>query len=470
MNLSAFGLVCVILNSSYVTRSQVARRDIVNEGRSITDIGAADEMTNEQARDIQNRINENVVKLRSEGKLNLTAGQTVRFSWPVKKASGQTEFSIGFIGAFVDHNPAFPNQILDWNCGIRTYDQASGYNHRGVDIISQSFPWKRMYQNEQYAVAAAPGVIVLKQDGNFDRNCLLNQGPTGDWNAVYLMHSDGSVTWYGHLKSGSLTRKEVGETVQTGEYLGVTGSSGNSRTPHLHFEIYNAADQLQDAYQGACNTMNNFSWWEVQEPYRNSQILAMYTASAIPQFPTCPNVEVTNEKLVFQPGDTLVTVSTYRDQLVGQETQYSVIRPDGSVLFQWQLVSPQTFDIARYWWQTWQLPADAPNGIWTFRAVYNGESYAHRFYVGQPSDVSVSGRVTTLTGRPVYNALVTFVSDGAAVKRARTSPFGYYRIDDVVVGQTYSVNVSGKALEFLSRTMMVGQELNDLDFMALNEY
>lgn len=216
--------------------------------------------------------------------------------------------------------------------------------------------------------------------------------------------------------------------------------------------------------------MNNFSWWATQEPYRDSQILAMYTAGEIPEFPVCPQQEITNEKLVFQPLDNLVTVSVYRDQVAGQQTLYSVIKPDGSVLFQWQLVSPQTFDIARYWWQTWQLPADAPVGAWTFRAVYNGETYNHTFYVGQPVDISVAGRVTTLTGQPVYNAIVTISSDGVFPKLARTNPFGYYAINDVIVGRTYSVNVSGKGLDFLPRTMMFGADPSEMNFFAMNDY
>ena len=83
-------------------------------------------------------------------------------------------------------------------------------------------------------VAAAPGTIVSKTDGNFDRNCAIG---SGQWNAVYVRHADNSVAWYGHMKSGSLTTKAVGETVVTGEYLGIVGSSGSSTGPHLHFEI-----------------------------------------------------------------------------------------------------------------------------------------------------------------------------------------------------------------------------------------
>ena len=81
-----------------------------------------------------------------------------------------------------------------------------------------------MTEDWAQVVAAAPGTIVMKQDGFFDRECSLG---ARDWNAIYIQHSDGSVTWYGHLKAGSLTDKSAGDEVAAGEFLGIVGSSGN---------------------------------------------------------------------------------------------------------------------------------------------------------------------------------------------------------------------------------------------------
>jgi hypothetical protein len=80
--------------------------------------------------------------------------------------------------------------------------------------------------NQQVEIsAAAAGTIVSKSDGNFDRSCTFNNN---QWNAVYVYQADGSVGWYGHMKSGSLTLKGVGASVAAGEYLGRVGSSGSS--------------------------------------------------------------------------------------------------------------------------------------------------------------------------------------------------------------------------------------------------
>ncbi len=51
---------------------------------------------------------------------------------------------------------------------------------------------------------------------------------------VYINHEDGSQTRYGHL---SKVLVKVGQTVKQGEKIALSGSTGVSTGPHLHFEI-----------------------------------------------------------------------------------------------------------------------------------------------------------------------------------------------------------------------------------------
>ncbi len=368
-----------------------------------------DEMTDAQREAIQGQLRTNIESLEREGKFLNFSPQAVPLNWPVAKASGVSDFNVDGISNFVDQNLAFPNQLLDYNCGNRTYDQASGYNHRGIDIFTWPFSWRKMDHNEVEIVAAAPGTIVLKSDGNFDRSCGFN---SNNWNAVYVRHADNSVAWYGHMKSGSLTTKAVGDTVVAGEKLGIVGSSGNSTGPHLHFELYNAAGQLQDPYQGPCNSLNNFSWWAAQPSYRVTRVNKLMTQSAGPVFPTCPQQETTNEKTVFQPGDTLVTAGYFRDQVVGQQTQYSIIRPDGTTFQSWVHNSPNTY-AASYWWWSWQLPANAQSGIWTLRAVFNSVVYETKFVVPHsPFNYDVDRRADISVRRTSDNIWYVLESGG----------------------------------------------------------
>ncbi|MFE9728787.1 peptidoglycan DD-metalloendopeptidase family protein [Streptomyces sp. NPDC005794] len=53
-------------------------------------------------------------------------------------------------------------------------------------------------------------------------------------NEVVIQHSDGMYSQYAHLSSLEVS---AGQTVTGGQQLGLSGSTGNSTGPHLHFEV-----------------------------------------------------------------------------------------------------------------------------------------------------------------------------------------------------------------------------------------
>ncbi|MDV9190850.1 M23 family metallopeptidase [Streptomyces sp. SR27] len=61
-------------------------------------------------------------------------------------------------------------------------------------------------------------------------------------NIVIRMH-DGTYTQYGHLSSIDV---HVGQSVEPGQHIGVSGSTGNSTGPHLHFEARTSPDYGSD--------------------------------------------------------------------------------------------------------------------------------------------------------------------------------------------------------------------------------
>jgi len=329
-----------------------------------------DELSEEWRAQTFRAIRDNADRLKREGRLPNVSAQAVALGWPVEKVNDAPGFYLDAISNYVDLNPAYPNMVLDYNCGNRSYDTAAGYNHKGIDIITWPFSWFSMDHSYVKAVAAASGTIIGKSDGNPDRSCSLNSNPV---NALYLQHTDGSIAWYLHFKKNSVTAKNVGDTVAQGEFIGLVGSSGSSTEPHLHFELYDAANKLMEPFQGMCNTLNNFSWWAAQPAYRLSRINRLMVHFAPPVFPSCPTDEVPNEATTVLPGTTMYTAAYYRDQVSGQTTQYAVLRPDGSVFSTWSHTSPDTYTRSWWYWQ-WNLPQNAPIGIWKFRATYQGQT------------------------------------------------------------------------------------------------
>lgn len=351
------------------------------------------------------KIIQNRHLLESQGLINTSTNNTrdtqnhPLFEWPVIKNPSAPYNNCWSISNHVDHNPSFPNQLLDYNCGNRTYDTANGYNHKGIDIFTWPFSWYQFQNNHGWVVAAASGIIIGKQDGNFDMSCNFNNN---NWNAVYIQHNDGSVAWYGHLKSGSLTSKNVGQSVVVGEYLGVIGSSGNSTGPHLHFEVYNSNNQLVDPYIGSCNNLptGTNSWWSNQKPYDDPKINAVFTHCQPPQFNTCPQTEITNFCNFFPSGNNVHIAVYLADQRVGHNINYVLTRPNGTVAATNNVISNNNFN-ASYWW--WNLNSSLfnMNGQWTITFNFQGQSVSHQFDYGQLNVETFNEEKFTVYPNPV---------------------------------------------------------------------
>jgi len=159
-----------------------------------------------------------------------------------------------YITNYVDKNN-ISGQTLDYYCNSITYD-----GHNGTDIGIGGFYF--MDEMKTPILAVAPGIVSYTNDGEFDRYTYWNFNSIA--NAVVVTHSDGSSTWYWHMKKNSVA-VSVGDTVVSGDTLGFVGSSGISDGPHLHFEVQDQQGQIIDPWAGPCNNVS--SQWEDQLEY-----------------------------------------------------------------------------------------------------------------------------------------------------------------------------------------------------------
>jgi murein DD-endopeptidase MepM/ murein hydrolase activator NlpD len=96
----------------------------------------------------------------------------------------------------------------------------SGGGHNGIDLaVKVGTP----------VFAAADGVVV--GTGNTDASC--SGVSFGKW--VLIRHTNGLSTLYAHL---SVIQSAAGQTVAAGDKIGLSGNTGYSTGPHVHFTVY----------------------------------------------------------------------------------------------------------------------------------------------------------------------------------------------------------------------------------------
>ncbi len=114
--------------------------------------------------------------------------------------------------------------------------------------VDQGFGGQFSHQDEQnrYALDFAAGIgtpvlaaragTVMQVESDFSKAGLKREKYGGRANFVRIVHDDGSMALYAHLKAdGALVR--VGQRVSAGQQIGLSGNTGFTTGPHLHFAV-----------------------------------------------------------------------------------------------------------------------------------------------------------------------------------------------------------------------------------------
>jgi len=111
------------------------------------------------------------------------------------------------------------------------------YSHQGSN--KYAIDWQ---MPEGTVVCAARGGLVVKVKDDSDRGGgNIKFDPYNNY--VLIRHDDGTLGHYCHLKKGGVM-VHPGEVVKTGQPIALSGSTGFSTGPHLHFCVFIAHDGM----------------------------------------------------------------------------------------------------------------------------------------------------------------------------------------------------------------------------------
>ena len=121
----------------------------------------------------------------------------------------------------------------------RAFRVLQGYNshfsHNGLEQFAIDFDMPA-----GTAVHAARAGVVARVVESHDRGCW-EDGCGKFANFIVVLHTDGTTGEYYHLQQhGALV--EVGDSVARGQKIGLSGNTGHTTMPHLHFAVYRATD------------------------------------------------------------------------------------------------------------------------------------------------------------------------------------------------------------------------------------
>ena len=164
-----------------------------------------------------------------------------------------SELGVNCQGADYIQNSDSP-YVLPWEIG-KTFTVGQGNCTDGSHSLGQiQFAYDINMPIKTKIVAMRSGIVVKVIESFVD----LESGTVGlvdEANIINVKHDDGSEAQYVHLTLNGALKNE-GDSVDQGEIIALSGNTGKTTGPHLHFQVIQPLTECEDT-----DPRENFTWY-----------------------------------------------------------------------------------------------------------------------------------------------------------------------------------------------------------------
>lgn len=144
-------------------------------------------------------------------------------------------YTVGSVDARHDNNALY---TLPFTAGASfkvTQAYHGHFSHQGPDEFAVDF---KMPEGTPIVAAREGLVVAVKDDSNKGGASRKYEDMA---NMITIQHGDGTMAHYCHLAHRS-AKVRIGQNVKAGSLLGLSGNTGFTSGPHLHFAVFKARD------------------------------------------------------------------------------------------------------------------------------------------------------------------------------------------------------------------------------------
>ena len=208
-----------------------------------------------------------------------TPATSSRFFLPAQVAGLVLLLLVSSTGCYVSNNPLRDTTrqlrkgtLVDDSSYVYSLPYEEGKSYRMIQGYFSHFSHReraaldfKMKRGTRICAARGGVVIRVKEDG--DR---------GGWNKKYrpygnnivIEHEDGSRAGYWHLqKDGALVN--LGDTVQQGQVIALSGKTGYAALPHLHFMVWRSGPDGWEQIPTRFQTTRGIRYLRSMKKYKN---------------------------------------------------------------------------------------------------------------------------------------------------------------------------------------------------------